>query len=85
MPKGISEDVVGPSVCRSDRPVEDANESFSDVGSTQKGLLLSRVGLRAGISAPPELAQAVLEGVFWCRWVVALGGLHINICVYGFQ
>lgn len=31
------------------------------------GLVLSSVGLRAGIQAPPELAQAVLEGVFWCR------------------
>lgn len=32
-----------------------------------RGLLLSSMGLRAGIQAPPELAQAVLEGVFWCR------------------
>ncbi|CAN0229585.1 unnamed protein product, partial [Ectocarpus fasciculatus] len=31
------------------------------------GLVLSRVGRRAGIWAPPEIAQAVLEGIFWCR------------------
>lgn len=36
-------------------------------GAAGRGLLLSSVGLRAGIEAPPELAQAVLEGVFWCR------------------
>lgn len=36
-------------------------------GGAGRGLLLSSVGLRAGIEAPPELAQAVLEGVFWCR------------------
>ncbi|CAM9112117.1 unnamed protein product, partial [Ectocarpus sp. 13 AM-2016] len=35
-----------------------------------KGLVLSRVGLRAGIWAPPEIAQAVLEGVFWCRMML---------------
>ncbi|CAB1108099.1 unnamed protein product [Ectocarpus sp. CCAP 1310/34] len=34
------------------------------------GLVLSRVGLRAGIWAPPEIAQAVLEGVFWCRMML---------------
>lgn len=33
----------------------------------EQELLLSNVGLRAGIRAPPELVQAVLEGVFWCR------------------
>ncbi|CAM9226007.1 unnamed protein product [Ectocarpus sp. 6 AP-2014] len=35
-----------------------------------RGLVLSRVGLRAGIWAPPEIAQAVLEGVFWCRMML---------------
>ncbi|CAN0233660.1 unnamed protein product [Ectocarpus sp. 12 AP-2014] len=35
-----------------------------------RGLGLSRVGLRAGIWAPPEIAQAVLEGVFWCRMML---------------
>eukprot|EP00752_Nemacystus_decipiens_P002177 g2072.t2 len=37
------------------------------VGRAPRGVVLSSVGLRAGIQAPPELAQAVLEGVFWCR------------------
>lgn len=68
-PNDISDDVVGLNVGRSD-PVEAATETLHDVGSSARQRLLSRVGLRAGISAPPELAQAVLEGVFWCRWVV---------------
>ncbi|CAM9364497.1 unnamed protein product [Ectocarpus sp. 12 AP-2014] len=37
---------------------------------SRRGLVLSRVGLRAGIWAPPEIAQAVLEGVFWCRMML---------------
>ncbi|CAM9196685.1 unnamed protein product [Scytosiphon promiscuus] len=36
----------------------------------RSGLFLSTVGLRAGICAPPELVQAVTEGVFWCRMMV---------------
>ncbi|CAN0140635.1 unnamed protein product, partial [Laminaria digitata] len=64
-PKETTGDLVGLNVCRSDA-MEDATEGLSDGGWSTHGLL-SRVGLRAGISAPPELAQAVLEGVFWCR------------------
>lgn len=40
--------------------------------ATRPVAVLSSVGLRAGISAPPELAQAVLEGVFWSRCGVTI-------------
>ena len=48
----------------------------AETATTGLGLVLSSVGLRAGIQAPPELAQAVLEGVFWCR----CGRLLFGIC-----
>lgn len=46
----------------------------------RRGLLLSSVGLRAGIQAPPELAQAVLEGVFWCRYLAAVSACRCCSC-----
>lgn len=50
----------------------------------------STIGRRAGIDAPPELAQAVLEGVFWCRWVVKAtsntpNGMSLLCLTFGFQ
>lgn len=62
----LDEIVPEGSSAKTPHSAENMDEIVSAI-ATDLGVVVSRVGVRAGLFAPPALAQAVLEGVFWCR------------------